>query len=118
MSKAISAAFTKLKGINNLASKFSASAVEGNRIVPSRTKDADFGVRIDAGHYDASTKTLNVVLQVNSQAKSPALKEWARKNTTHAKLATSTFKTDAEDKEAEALRMLKDLEEKAKENIT
>ncbi|KAL8757397.1 MAG: hypothetical protein Q9184_004220 [Pyrenodesmia sp. 2 TL-2023] len=118
MSKAISAAFTKLKNINNLATKFSASAVEGHRIVPSRTKDADFEVRIDAGRYDPTTKALNVVLQVNSQAKSPALKEWARKNSTHAKLATATFKTDAEDKEAEALRMLEELEEQAKNNIT
>ncbi|KAL8920486.1 MAG: hypothetical protein Q9208_006235 [Pyrenodesmia sp. 3 TL-2023] len=118
MSKAISAAFSKLRGIKNVASKFSASAEEGHRIVPSRTKDADFQVRIDAGHYDPSSKTLNVVLQVNSQATSPALKEWAGKNTTHGKLATATFKTDAEDKEAEALRMLKDLEEQAKKNIT
>ncbi len=33
------------------------------------------------------------------------------------KLATASFKTDAEDKEAEALRMLEELEEQAKENI-
>lgn len=118
MSKAITAAISKLKNINNLASKFSASAVEGQRIVPSRTKDADFEVRIDAGRYDKTTKALNVVLQVNSQAKSPALRDWARKNTTHAKLATATFKTDAEDKEAEALRMLEELEEEAKKTIS
>lgn len=59
MSKAIDTAFTKLKGIKNAASKFSASAAEGNRIVPSRTKDAEYQVRVDAGHFDPTTKSLN-----------------------------------------------------------
>jgi hypothetical protein len=35
----------------------------------------DFQSRIDAGHYDAVTKKFNVVLQVNAQAKNPALRD-------------------------------------------
>ena len=110
-------AFTKLKGIKNAASKFSASAAEGNRIVPSKTKDAEYQVRIDAGHFDPSTKRLNVVLQVNSQAKSPGLVDWVKKNSTHTKLATATFNTDANDKNAELSRVLDLLKSKAKESL-
>ena len=117
MSKALDTAFTKLKSITNAASKFSATAAEGNRIVPSRTKDAEFQVRIDAGHFDPSTKHLNVVLQVNSQAKSPGLVDWARKNSTHAQLATTTFNTDAKDKKEELNRVLDVLQSEAKENL-
>lgn len=117
MSKAIEAAFTKLKGIKNAASKFSISAVEGHRLIPSQTKDAEYQVRIDAGHFDPSTKNLNVVLQVNSQAKSPGLVDWVKKNSTHGKLATTTFNTDASDKTAELNRVLDELKSKAKENL-
>lgn len=117
MSKAIDSAITKFKISKNAASKFTASAAPGNRIVPSKTKDAEFQVRIDAGHFDPSTKRLNVVLQVNSQAKSPALVDWLKKNSTHAKLATATFKTDANDSNAELSRMLDALRSQAKENL-
>jgi len=117
MSKAIDAAFTKLKGVKNAASKFSASAAEGNRIMPSPTKDADYQIRIDAGHFDPKTKRLNVALQVNSQAKSPGLVDWVKKNSTHANLATATFDTKAQDQTAELNRVLEVLKQKAKENI-
>ena len=73
MSKAIDTACTKSKSIKNAASKFSALAAEGNRIIPSKTKDAEYQVRINTGRLNPSTKRLNVVLQVNSQAKSPGL---------------------------------------------
>ena len=39
----------------------------------------------------------NVVLQVNTQAKSTALKDWLKKQGTHAKLATASFDTAAAD---------------------
>ena len=117
MSKALDTAFTKMKNITNAASKFSASAVQGDRIIPSKTKDADVQVRIDAGHFDPSTKQLNVVLQVNSQAKSPGLVDWARKNSTHAKLATTTFNTGANDKDEELKRVFDELKSEAKENL-
>lgn len=73
--------------------------------------------RIDAGHYDESTKKLNVVLQVNSQAKSPALKDWIKKNSTHGKLATASYDTSAADQRAEYERMLGELEDKGKGNL-
>ncbi|PYH91043.1 hypothetical protein BO71DRAFT_333149, partial [Aspergillus ellipticus CBS 707.79] len=103
--------------IKNAPSKFTSAATEGSRLIPSRTKDADFQFRIDAGHFDAESKNLNVVLQVNSQAKSPALKDWVKKNTTHGKLATAVFNTSAEDKQEEFERMLRDLEELGKKSL-
>ena len=117
MSKAIEASLTKLKGIKNAASKFSASAAEGSRIIPSRTKDAEIQLRIDAGHLDPQTNRLNVALQVNSQAKSPALVDWVRKNSTHSNLATATFDTKAQDKNAELNRMMEELRQEAKEKV-
>lgn len=117
MSKAIDAAFTKLKDVKNAASKFSASAVEGNRIMPSRTKDADCQLRIDAGYFDPKTNGLNVALQVNTQAKSPGLVDWVKKNSTHSNLATATFDTKAQDKNAELDRVMEMLRQQAKENV-
>ena len=117
MAKAIDAAFLKLKGIKNGASKFSASASEGNRLMPSPTKDADYQVRLDAGHFDPNTKGLNVALQVNSQAKSPGLVDWAKKNLTHSNLATATFNTQAQDRNAEFNRVMEELRRKAREKI-
>ena len=117
MSKVLGTFVQKAQAIKNAPSKFTAAATEGNRILPSRTKDAEFQLRLDAGHYDESTKHLNVVLQVNSQAKSPALKEWVSKNSTHGKLATASFDTAAQDPEAEYIRVLKELEEAAQHNL-
>ena len=117
MSKALGEFFQKAQAIKNASTKFSANATEGGRIIPSPKHDAKFQLRIDAGHYDKSTKKLNIVLQVNAQAKSPALREWARKHTTHDKLATASFDTSAADKEAELASVLKRLEDKAKESL-
>jgi hypothetical protein len=49
MSKALRDGLAKMKSTKNAAIKFSPAATEGNRIVPSRTKDAEYQVRIDAG---------------------------------------------------------------------
>ncbi|KAL8757376.1 MAG: hypothetical protein Q9199_002253 [Rusavskia elegans] len=117
MSKKLSSSFTKLKAMKNAPTKFSASTTPGSRILPSKTDDASIELRIDAGHFDKTTKLLNVVLQVNSQAKSPALVEFRKKEGTHAKLATETFDTSATDKVAEANRILDSLERKAKEKL-
>lgn len=117
MSKVLGSFVQKAQALKNAPSKFTASAVEGNRIIPSKTKDAEFQFRIDAGRYDATTKRLNVVLQVNSQAKSPALKEWVQQNSTHGKLATASFDTTAEDRKAEYDRLLMELRDAAKESL-
>jgi len=117
MSKVLGAFVQKAQALKNAPAKFTASAVEGNRIIPSKTKDAEFQLRIDAGHYDATTKRLNVVLQVNSQAKSPALKKWIKENSAHGKLATASFDTAAKDQNAEYDRVLKELEDAAKESL-
>ncbi|KAF1999204.1 hypothetical protein P154DRAFT_231746 [Amniculicola lignicola CBS 123094] len=117
MSKAIGAFVQKAKSLSSPASKFTPGAVEGNRILPSRNKDAEFQCRIDAGRYDPTTKKLNVNLQINSQAKSPALRDWARKHSTDDKLATEAFNTDAADKTAEFNRVLASLEAQAKSKL-
>jgi hypothetical protein len=117
MSRILGTFVRKAQAIKNAPNKFTATAAEGSRIIPSRTNDAEFQLRIDAGHYDANTKALNVVLQVNSQANSPALRDWARKNSTHEKLATASFNTSAEDKEAEYARVLEALENEAKQKL-
>ena len=46
----------KHKLVKNATGKFTASAAEGNRILPSPPKDADFQLRIDAGRYNPTTK--------------------------------------------------------------
>lgn len=117
MSKAIGTFVQKAKSLSGAASKFTAAAADGNRILPSKSKDAEFQCRIDAGRYDSSTQKLNVVLQINSQAKSPALKDWARKKSTHDKLATEVFDTNAKDKDAELDRVLASLEAQAKSKL-
>jgi len=117
MSKAVNGFVQKAKSLSNPASKFTASVAEGNRLLPSKTKDADFQLRIDAGRYDSTTKKLNVVLQANSQAKSPALKDWIKKNSTHGKLGTEAFDTAAADKDAEFNRILSSLAEQAKSKL-
>ena len=116
MSKALDNFFQKAQAIKNASSKFTASAAE-NRIMPSPPKDADFQLRIDAGHYNTTTKKLNVVLQVNREAKSPGLQDWARKHTTHERLATASFDTSVGDKQAEFDRVLAALKEQARQNI-
>jgi len=90
---------------------------EGNRIIPSRTKNADFQLCINTGHYDEETKRLNIILQVNLQAKSPALKDYIKKSTTYEKFAAISFDTSADDKQAEYERVLAELEKEGKKNL-
>lgn len=118
MAKALERAIAALKAISNGASKFSAAAEEGHRIIPSKIKDAAIPVRIDAGKYNSTTKKLPVVLQVNSQAKT-GLGDWRKKqkNTSHAKLATEEFNTAAADPDAEYKRVLDSLMTKGKEEL-
>ncbi|CAG7961067.1 unnamed protein product [Penicillium salamii] len=117
MSKALTEFAQLAQNVKNAPSKFTGAAAEGSRLIPSRTKDALFQFRVDAGRYNDKTKHLNVNLQVNSQAKSPALKDWVKKNTTHGKLATATFDTTAEDKDAEYTRVLNELVKLGKEKL-
>jgi hypothetical protein len=117
MSKALDLFFQKAQALKNAAGKFTANTTEGGRIIPSPPKDADFQLRIDAGHYNPQTHKLNVVLQVNREAKSPGLQDWAKKHTTHEQLATASFDTTAADKRTEFERVLEDLKKKAKDNM-
>jgi hypothetical protein len=88
--------FQKAQAIKTTSTKFSPAAMKGTGILPSKTKDAGLQRGLDAGHYDESTKNLSAMLQVNSQVKKPALKEWI-KNSTHGKLATASSDTNAKD---------------------
>jgi hypothetical protein len=54
---------------------------------------------------------------VNSQAKSPGLVDWVRKNSTHAELATAKFDVNASDKDAELHRVMDMLKKEAKQNL-
>lgn len=117
MSKALTNFAQLAQNLKNAPSKFTGTATEGSRLIPSKTKDEQFQFRIDAGRYNANTKHLNINLQVNSQAKSPALKDWIKKNTTHEKLATATYDTSAEDKHAEYVRVVNELVQKGKQKL-
>lgn len=117
MSKAITNFFNKTKQSFDMAKKFGANLTAGKRIVPSRTpkKDAEYQLRIDAGKLVDGKR--NVYLQVNSQAKASGLKDWFRRNGSHANLASAAFDTTATDLEAETDRVLEELEKEAIENV-
>ncbi|KAL8691557.1 MAG: hypothetical protein Q9218_003236 [Villophora microphyllina] len=117
MSKAVGNAIIKMKSVKNAASRFSPTAAYGNRILPSITKNTEYQLRIDAGHFDKDIEELDVNLQVNSQAKSPELVDWRKKNSTHARLATEKFSLKAADKDAEIYRALDALAKQAKEKL-
>ena len=66
----------------------------GRRLYPSHTtkKDEVNECRIDQGHvFDDDATTYQIVLQANSQAKSPGLQNLVRKYSSHAILATFTI---------------------------
>ncbi|CAA9959496.1 hypothetical protein PTMSG1_02914 [Pyrenophora teres f. maculata] len=81
-----------------MATKLKAAWDAGGRIVPSRNSknDQEFQLRIDAGEL-VQNRYRMLYLQVNTQAKNTKLKEWIKKNSTHAKLATAKFDTQATD---------------------
>ncbi|KAB8069206.1 kinase-like domain-containing protein [Aspergillus leporis] len=101
MSKILGSFVEKAKAIKNAPTKFTSTAL-----------------RIDAGHYDANTKRLNVALQVNSQAKSPVLKDWIKKNSTHENVATASYDTAATDKQADGRWLRRDKVERASRYIS
>ena len=94
-----------------------ASHTSGGRILLSRTQknDTDYELRINAGELVKIKR--NVVLLVNTQAKSTALKDWLKKQGTYAKLTIASFDTAVTDPEAEARRILDKLEKEVKANI-
>ena len=62
MSKALGTFVHKVQGTKSAPAKLPATAVAGSRIIPSKNRDAEFQFRIDVGHYDESTRKLNVML--------------------------------------------------------
>ena len=89
----------------------------GNRVAPPRTEDARLELRIDAGEVINGKK--KVYLQVNSQAKSKALKDFIKKNGTHANLAVGEIDEDTpENERGDAFNTLfSSLEEQAREKL-
>jgi len=120
MSKVIAEFITKVSGTASLLKKFKGAHTPGQRIVPTKTAKNDelYQLRIDAGEVPKGTHMQNIVLQVNTQAKNTALKNWVKKHTTHGKLATTSFDTKAADVDKEVIRALGVLEKAAKENIS
>lgn len=120
MSKAVSEFFGKVKRNFNVARKFKAVFTPGSRILPSKTakNDEDYQLRLDAGEL-IDNRWRNIILQVNTQARTPGLRDWLKRNSrgTHGKLAVSRFDTQAEDPDAETSRVLEDLHHQAKENM-
>lgn len=91
----------------------------GARILPNnlQRENAKYELRLDAGEVKHGLKHL--CLQVNSEAKSPVLKEFKGKHTTHANLATTSIKVDTpiEKQKEELCRALKDLQTQYKSKI-
>lgn len=90
----------------------------GSRIYPTdKRDDAKTELRIDAGERVGDEQ--NIILQVNSQAKSKSLKEWLSKNGrgTHGKLATAKVNTKAADKDAEVKRVIADMKAEARGKV-
>ncbi|KAJ5517481.1 hypothetical protein N7527_009041 [Penicillium freii] len=112
--------FTKTRKNFDIAKKFGGTFTPGSRILPSQTNknDADYQLRLDAGEL-IDNQYLNIVLQVNSQAKNTGLREWLKKQPrgTHAKLASARFDKLAEDQDAEAERVMNELQEAARKNL-
>lgn len=89
----------------------------GARIAPPRNEDTRLQLRLDAGEVVDGKK--NVYLQVNSEAKNEALKDFKAKYGTHANLAVATIdeNTPPEQQEDAAADMFEDLSEQAKEKL-
>ncbi|KFX96260.1 hypothetical protein V490_03455 [Pseudogymnoascus sp. VKM F-3557] len=91
----------------------------GKRILPAQAKDNDakFQLRIDAGRSDNGIK--NVYLQVNSQAKNGALKEFKQKFGTDANLAVGSIdeNTPVDAQEEAAKELWQGLAQQAKDNL-
>lgn len=116
MLKSIQALGDKAEDSKNATDKFTNDARLGTRLFLSRKFDSRTQLRIDAGYHNEDTKQLNVVLQANKEASKGSLKEFVRKNSAHAKVATATFDTSAVNQKAEFRRMIIKFEENYKRN--
>lgn len=117
MSKALQEFFSKIKNNFDVAIKLKTSHTSNGRILSSRTQknDTDYELRIDAG--DLVKIKRNVVLQVNTQTKSTALKNWLKKQKIYTKFVIVFFDTAAADLETEVRKILDELKKKTKINI-
>lgn len=103
-----------------LAKLFKSTAA-GGRILPTRTPkhDVEFQCRVDMGEeIQGKPGFRNVYLQVNSQAKSPGLKNWLAKNP-HGKLATAeiNMNTPEDERDEEGARVINKLVEDGKNTL-
>ncbi|KAI6914817.1 hypothetical protein KC318_g254 [Hortaea werneckii] len=119
MSKAIEAFFANKLTPGNLAKAATTKTyTPGRRVAPvDKREDADAQLRVDAGEKIGDKQ--NFVLQVNSQAKNTALKEFVAKNGrgTHAQLAVVSFDTKAADPEEEAKRVVDEMKAQSKSKL-
>ncbi|KAL8948289.1 MAG: hypothetical protein Q9222_005510 [Ikaeria aurantiellina] len=91
----------------------------GSRVAPPKAGDNDskLQLRLDAGEVIDGKKTIH--LQVNAQAKNEALKDFRKKNGTHANLATATIdeNTPVEEQEQAFQDFWGDVETEAKSKL-
>lgn len=90
-----------------------------SRIFPPKAKnyDAKYELRIDAGEVVNGVK--NIYLQINSEAKNEALKNYRAKHSSHANLAVGQIREDTPEEEQEKVvgNMLDEFGEQVKSNI-
>lgn len=112
MSKSLKAFWAKYATPDSFISK-----IIGRTLTPGSRIFLSDELRVDAGEKIGNKQ--NVVLQVNSQAKSGALKKWVANNGrgTHGKLAEGAFDTTAADPVAEAERLVADMDAQAKSKV-
>lgn len=119
MSKTITEFFTQKISSSEFTKVMKRTLTPGRRILPrvGSKADAEAPLRIDAGEKIGDMQ--NVVLQVNSGVKSEGLKDWVNKQPRryHAKLATGSYSTKAENVAVESERVLGDLQEQAKSKV-
>lgn len=88
------------------------------RLWPSKTKDAQYGLRIDLGQ--AANNKYSFHLQVNQQAKSGGLVQWVKKQGakgTHADLSRTEYDPKAKSTEAELKHAMETLKNQGNQNI-
>lgn len=112
MSKSLKAFWAKCATPADFASK-----IVGRTLSPGSRIFISDELRLDAGEKIGDQQ--NVVLQVNSQAKSGALKKWVANNGrgTHGKLAQGSFDTKAADPVAEADSLVAEMDAQAKNKL-
>ncbi|KAB8356447.1 hypothetical protein FH972_024030 [Carpinus fangiana] len=100
----------------NLLKELLRTLTPEQRVLPKKYSkdDKDADLRIDAGEKIGDNQ--NVVLQVNSGAKSEVLQK-KQPHKYHSKLATGSFNTKAEDKEAEIQKLIDQLKDEAEDKL-